>query len=77
MIAKHQIAHNSKHGSINNLKDELANGPTHIFGNHTKCCEYYCKERNTEDFSLSNTLSQLTTSGLFQRIEGYIFIQQK
>lgn len=55
MIAKHQIAHDSKHGTVSNLKNELANVPAYAFGDHSKCCEYYCIEQITEYSSLTNT----------------------
>ncbi|KAJ8909537.1 hypothetical protein NQ315_002087 [Exocentrus adspersus] len=68
-VAKHQINHHS--GTTRNsddLKTDLANGPSHIFGQHNACAQYYC-DIGTRDCGI-NLVPQLRTTGLFQRIEG-------
>ena len=49
--ARGAINHNSKQvpTSVSDLADDIRNGPRHVFGDHTKCKQYYCKNAGTDE----------------------------
>ncbi|KAK4880779.1 hypothetical protein RN001_008925 [Aquatica leii] len=67
-VAKYQIHHNKSHGSLESLRDDLANGPYHVFGDHTKCVDYYCQKDGL------NLVEEMKSCALFQRVEGKYMI---
>lgn len=68
-IAKFQIYYNNRHGTTEQLKEDIYNGPYHIFGQHDKCKDYYCTEKSN-----NNMVPQMKILGLFQGIEGELII---
>lgn len=53
-MARRTIANNYKMGfDVDTLREDLKNGPRHIFGDHKMCKEYYCKIDKNESNSLS------------------------
>ncbi|XP_022836891.1 uncharacterized protein LOC111364270, partial [Spodoptera litura] len=52
---------------MKNIKDDINNGPYHIFGDHSKCASYFCNDeikKRTE-----NMVPELKANGVFQKIE--------
>lgn len=64
-IAQKAIYDNA-HGDIGSLIEDLNNGPSHIFGHHLNCKDYYCScvgETGPE-------VKDVKLSGLFRLVQG-------
>lgn len=55
----------SVHEKISALKQDIENGPNHVFGDHSFCAAYFCT-RNKED---KNFVPELRECGLFQEMQ--------
>lgn len=55
------FSHNEK---VNLLKQDIMNGPYHVFGSHNNCDEYFCKKKDTE----LNYVPDMKLCGLFDDI---------
>ncbi|KAK5644635.1 hypothetical protein RI129_001761 [Pyrocoelia pectoralis] len=47
------------------LRKDIANGPNHIFGEHSQCDDYFCKRRDVKE---NNLVSDLKLSGLYESV---------
>uniref|UniRef100_A0A2S2P4T6 Uncharacterized protein n=1 Tax=Schizaphis graminum TaxID=13262 RepID=A0A2S2P4T6_SCHGA len=64
-MARRTIANNYKMGfDVETLKEDLKNGPKHIFGDHKMCKDYYCKIDKNESVSFS-----VDTQKVLERVE--------
>jgi hypothetical protein len=63
-LAKHHIKHNHKHGTVDELREDLNNINNHSFGSHTNCKQYYCNGDETKtDYTV-----ELKARGIFQKL---------
>ena len=66
---KHWIKENIPFSDkMENIKNDITNGPYHIFEDHSKCASYFCNDeikKRTE-----NLVPELKANGMFQKVEG-------
>ncbi|KAL4101104.1 hypothetical protein QTP88_021124 [Uroleucon formosanum] len=49
------------------LREDIENGPYHVFGSHDKCAQYFCSEPKPKE---KNLISEMEKCGLWQEILG-------
>lgn len=47
------------------LRNDIHNGPSHVFGEHSNCAEYFCTKKDSGE---ENWVQRMKQSGLFQDI---------
>lgn len=52
---------------MENIKNDIRNGPYHIFGDHTKCASYFCSDEIKQ--RSENIVPELMMQGMFQKVE--------
>ncbi|KAJ8726738.1 hypothetical protein PYW08_015135 [Mythimna loreyi] len=52
---------------MENIKNDITNGPYHIFGDHSKCASYFCSDEIKK--RSENLVPELKLNGVFQKIE--------
>lgn len=64
---KHWIASNlSRAEKIENIRKDILNAPHHVFGDHSKCSDYFCDKTNHSDDV--NIIPEMKRSGLYNNI---------
>jgi len=48
-----------------NLKKDIINGPSHVFGDHTNCLSYFCKGRKDGQINL---VPQMKSLGIWEEL---------
>lgn len=52
---------------MENIKNDITNGPYHIFGDHSKCASYFCNDEIKK--RSENLVPELKVNGVFQKVE--------
>ncbi|CAG9132575.1 unnamed protein product [Plutella xylostella] len=60
----HGLIYNQK---MENIKNDIINGPYHIFGDHSKCASYFCTDAIKKQSE--NMVPELKVHGVFQQVE--------
>lgn len=63
------IRHGKKTKDIEGLRKDILNAPKHIFGDHSKCEQYFCNGTKANE---KNCVPEMTVSGFFNNIEKII-----
>lgn len=50
------------------IKNDIINGPYHIFGDHSNCATYFCSD-DVKKRNVNNMVPELTAYGVFQKVE--------
>lgn len=62
--ARGAIIHNAENGNVLSLKEDLRNGPNHVFGDHSQCKPYFCT-KNGEAMDLPKKFKQACEKSRF------------
>lgn len=53
---------------VRSLRADIHNGPYHVFGDHSKCADYFCTKKDSAE---ENWVTPMKGSGLFQDVQYY------
>lgn len=47
-------------GKVENLRNDIYNAPSHVFGSHDNCADYFCKKKGSNE---ENIVLKMVSNG--------------